>query len=339
MNKKYSVFVSSTYEDLKDERQEVVNALLKMDCFPVGMEYFNASDKSQWEVIKSLIDECDYYILIIAGRYGSVEPTSGKSYTQKEFEYAKSKGVPTIAFIHEHPENLPDKFTEKDNKDKLAQFREEAKNSLVCLWNSKGDLTKDVVLSLIGEFKSHPRVGWMRADEKSSNEQNKEILRLREENEALQAKIKNMEENAPEGTEDLCQGEDKVKLYFGAEVDDDDYYDDDLTIELTWNEICKSILPHLVQRDWGHNMDTYIEEYIKSIEPQYSRVSLRDESLQTIKVQLIALGLIEAAEMPKNRQNTAEVWQLTKYGRLTLMRLRAMRKVGNESLKDNNYRK
>lgn len=63
MNKKYSVFVSSTYEDLKEERQEVVNALLKMDCFPVGMEYFNASDKSQWEVIKNLIEECDYYIL------------------------------------------------------------------------------------------------------------------------------------------------------------------------------------------------------------------------------------------------------------------------------------
>ena len=65
MNKKYSVFVSSTYEDLKEERQEVVNALLQMDCFPVGMEYFNASDQSQWDVIKSLIDECDYYVLII----------------------------------------------------------------------------------------------------------------------------------------------------------------------------------------------------------------------------------------------------------------------------------
>lgn len=234
---------------------------------------------------------------------------------------------------------MPDKYTEKENKDKLAQFREEAKNSLVCHWNTKGDLAKDVVLSLIGEFKTHPRVGWMRADEKSSNEQNKEILRLREENEILKVKITIMEESAPEGTEDLCQGEDKAKLHFGAEVDNDDYYDDDLTIELTWNEICKAILPHLVQRDWGDNMDTYIEEYIQSIEPQYSRVSLRDESLQTIKVQLIALGLIEAAEMPKNRQNTAEVWQLTKYGRLTLMRLRAMRKVGNESLKDNNYRK
>ena len=59
MEKKYQVFVSSTYEDLQEERKKVMEALLQMNCFPVGMEYFNASDSSQWEVIKSLIRECD----------------------------------------------------------------------------------------------------------------------------------------------------------------------------------------------------------------------------------------------------------------------------------------
>lgn len=67
MEKKYQVFVSSTYEDLQEERKKVMEALLQMNCFPVGMEYFNASDSSQWEVIKSLIRECDYYVLIVAG--------------------------------------------------------------------------------------------------------------------------------------------------------------------------------------------------------------------------------------------------------------------------------
>lgn len=85
MEKKYQVFVSSTYEDLQEERKKVMEVLLQMNCFPVGMEYFNASDSSQWEVIKSLIRECDYYVLIVAGRYGSIEEESGKSYTQKEF--------------------------------------------------------------------------------------------------------------------------------------------------------------------------------------------------------------------------------------------------------------
>jgi len=71
MDKKYSVFVSSTYTDLVAERKQVIDALLQMNCFPIGMEYFNAEDDTQWNIIKNLIKECDYYIIIIAGRYGS----------------------------------------------------------------------------------------------------------------------------------------------------------------------------------------------------------------------------------------------------------------------------
>ena len=44
MNKKYQVFVSSTYKDLTEERQEVIQALLELDCIPVGMEMFPAAD-------------------------------------------------------------------------------------------------------------------------------------------------------------------------------------------------------------------------------------------------------------------------------------------------------
>jgi hypothetical protein len=91
MEKKYQVFVSSTYEDLQEERKKVMEALLQMNCFPVGMEYFNASDSSQWDVIKSLIEECDYYVLIIAGRYGSVEESSDKSYTKNSLNMLLKK--------------------------------------------------------------------------------------------------------------------------------------------------------------------------------------------------------------------------------------------------------
>lgn len=320
MNKKYSVFVSSTYEDLKEERQEVVNALLKMDCFPVGMEYFNASDKSQWEVIKSLIEECDYYILIIAGRYGSVEPISGKSYTQLEFEYAKSMGVPTISFIHEHPENLPDKYTEKEHKEELAQFREIAKNSLVCHWNTKGDLTKDVVLSLIGEFKTHPRIGWMRADEKSSNEQNKELLRLREEIETLKARIKKYEEQGPEGIADLCQGEDEFIIDYMVGMNSKV-----IRISLTWNKICSALLPILMQDCTEFQMKKVIDDYISHVK-RIKFVNISDLSFQTIKVQLLALGYIEEGSQPKTKKAYVGIWRLTKYGMNVIMRLNALRK-------------
>ena len=147
MDKKYQVFVSSTYEDLQEERKKVMEALLQMNCFPVGMEYFNASDDSQWEVIKSLIRECDYYVLIVAGRYGSIEEESGKSYTQKEFEYAIEQGVPVISFVHQCPESLPGTKIEQDpiKREKLVDFKKFIKKRLCKFWNNADVLSAQVV--------------------------------------------------------------------------------------------------------------------------------------------------------------------------------------------------
>ena len=72
MNKRYQVFVSSTFKDLAEERMEVIKALLELDCIPCGMEYFPAASEDSWSYISSLIKQCDYYVLIVAGRYGSM---------------------------------------------------------------------------------------------------------------------------------------------------------------------------------------------------------------------------------------------------------------------------
>ena len=80
MEKRYQVFVSSTYEDLREERQEVMHALLELDCIPSGMELFPAANEDQWTLIKKVIDECDYYLIISGGPYGSLGP-AGLSYT------------------------------------------------------------------------------------------------------------------------------------------------------------------------------------------------------------------------------------------------------------------
>ena len=99
MDKRYQVFVSSTYADLKEERQHVLQALMEMDCIPAGMELFPAADEEQWEFIKKVIDDCDYYLLIIGGRYGSTTD-DGISYTEKEFDYAVENGLKVVALIH-----------------------------------------------------------------------------------------------------------------------------------------------------------------------------------------------------------------------------------------------
>lgn len=124
MHKKYQVFVSSTFSDLIAERQEVMQALLELDCIPMGMEMFPAADDDQWTLIKGLIDDCDYYVLIQAGRYGSIGP-EGKSYTQMEYEYALDNQLPIISFLHNDIGKIENGKSEKepDSIKKLEDFR------------------------------------------------------------------------------------------------------------------------------------------------------------------------------------------------------------------------
>ena len=102
MEKKYQIFISSTYEDLKEAREKVRDAILSMMHFPIGMEMFSAGDEEQWEIIQETINSSDYYVLIVGQRYGSEIETgedAGISYTEKEYRYAKEQKVPILAFI------------------------------------------------------------------------------------------------------------------------------------------------------------------------------------------------------------------------------------------------
>lgn len=166
MDKRYQVFVSSTYVDLQEERQSVLQTLMEMDCIPAGMELFPAADEEQWEFIKSVIDDCDYYLLIIGGRYGSTAD-DGLSYTEKEFDYAVSKGIKVIALLHKSPDELPrsKSETEESNYQKLQVFRNKVSDGrLVRFWNNPAQLPGEVSLSLNKTIKIFPAIGWVRAD-------------------------------------------------------------------------------------------------------------------------------------------------------------------------------
>lgn len=64
MEKRYQVFVSSTFTDLTDERRAVMQALLELNCIPAGMELFPASTDDQWTLIQRVIDDCDYHLVL-----------------------------------------------------------------------------------------------------------------------------------------------------------------------------------------------------------------------------------------------------------------------------------
>lgn len=164
MKKKYQVFVSSTYEDLKEERAAVTQCLLDNNCIPVGMEQFPASNMSQMEYIEKMLDDCDYYILIIGGRYGSLDD-DGVGYTEKEYNYAQQKGIPVMAFVNLHPEKLPNEKCEHANIEKFKAFRDRVRNAkkLVKRYSDIGDLKANVVTAVNAAIREYPGIGWVRA--------------------------------------------------------------------------------------------------------------------------------------------------------------------------------
>lgn len=165
MEKKYQVFISSTYEDLKEERKNVTETLLMMDCIPAGMEAFCAADEEQFEYIKKVIDLCDYYVLIIGKRYGSISPITGKSYTEMEFDYAKSKGIPILVFPVYADADKPSDGHEKE----LSAFKKKAYGrKMGAYWRTPDGLGRAVAISLEKAIKKNDRPGWIRLDEGES---------------------------------------------------------------------------------------------------------------------------------------------------------------------------
>lgn len=167
MKKKYQVFISSTYTDLKQERMAVTQCLLDNDCIPVGMEQFPASEMSQMDYIKKKLDDCDYYILILAGRYGSVDKDD-IGFTEKEFDYACEKNIPIMSFVFENPQSIPKEKCEQTDikKEKLASFRKKVCNGrMVKFYANIDQLKANVATSINKCIRDFPAIGWVRENE------------------------------------------------------------------------------------------------------------------------------------------------------------------------------
>jgi hypothetical protein len=186
---KYQIFVSSTYEDLVAERDEVIRAILEMGHIPVGMEMFSAADEQQWKIIQRHIDESDYYLVILAHRYGSL--TDGISYTRKEYEYAVANDVPALGFIIDQSAPWPaDRMdTDSDTKLMLDEFKSVVSQRPVGFWKSADELHSKAVVALMKAFTATPRDGWVRSSSSVGPEVTSELSRLSAENAQLRRKI------------------------------------------------------------------------------------------------------------------------------------------------------
>jgi hypothetical protein len=338
--KKYQIFVSSTYEDLVEERQEVMHALLELNCIPSGMELFPASDDDQWTLIKRVIDDCDYYIVIIGARYGCIGKM-GISYTEMEYDYALETGKPIIAFVHKDPSAIANKKSEQTDNGKklLKEFVLKVQNKTCKKWSDPKDLGSVVSRSLMNLLNTHPAVGWVKADQLLNQDYATEIVRLRNKIDKLEAELQINSTKAPKGTEMLAQGSDmfEVCCSFTCEDENGERYGWDYGIERTWNQIFSEILPALLHEasitTIEHRLSAYIEgQLIEQLEDDAefkghaytNSFKINQSSFETIMIQLNALGLIAQSVKTRSVSDRKQYWTLTEYGKTMTNKLRAI---------------
>lgn len=349
-DKREQVFVSSTYLDLAEERQAVIFTLLQVDCFPAGMELFPASNDEKWSLIKQVIDDSDYYLVVIGGRYGSVDD-DGLSFTEKEFDYADETGKPILAFLHGNVGSIAAEKFELDTarRERLNAFRDKASKRMAKFWTNPAELQAGVAISMISIRKTHPAEGWIRASRGLTPELESELIDLRSRVVNLDVDAEKESKSEPEsvyaeGT-DVFQIKAKVDYWTQEDVKKnrmDSIFAKELnvTVRVTWDQIFSAISPRLVIEGSEVGMRTALSKLIRdnqgsiAMPPDvavFSDLEATIEARDDVKIQLFSLGLIQQSQKSHILNDKNKYWTLTQKGRDHMFRLRAIRKPLQEA--------
>jgi hypothetical protein len=198
--RKLQVFVSSTYTDLIDDRLAAIEAILAAGHIPAAMEQFTPGDETAWEKIRRWIDESDCYMLILGGRYGSLEPSSGKSYVHLEYEYALDQKKPYFSLLMEDSafkKRLKARGTDVDEREYPAnykQFKSQVKQRHCGFWADRKDIRNAILQKLPEWSQRDDLLGWIRGNEAIDPQVTNELARLSRENNELRSKVSASEE-------------------------------------------------------------------------------------------------------------------------------------------------
>ena len=343
MDKRYQVFISSTFKDLIEERQAILKAVLELDQMPAGMELFPASDDTAWRLICDVIDGSDYYVVVVGGRYGSLDE-GGIGFTEKEYDYAYQNDRPVIALLHKDPEKLPREQTETDAAAwaKLVAFRAKLESRHTCTyWANAGELKALAIVGLTAAMKRHPRIGWVRADEVPTGATIAEVLSLRNRIGELEGQLAATSLGPPPGAEDLHQGDDEVTVKVTFSVRDSNYDVSSYSANhrVTWNEVFAAVAPTLIDEATdGTLTEAFNRFFMGRLQETYkndadikgkvwTKAALLERDREDFIIQYRALGLIRESSRPRSVRDTALYWTLTPYGDNLMTRLRASRRT------------
>ena len=136
-DRRYQVFISSTFRDLADERKAAMEAIFESGHIPIALERFTPADEGDLEIIKQAMRDSQVYVLILGHRYGELVPGTNISFTELEYNLAQEHRLKTFVFeldegiVHEKravldSHDIRDQ-AELKNFEALCKFRERIK--------------------------------------------------------------------------------------------------------------------------------------------------------------------------------------------------------------------
>ncbi|MHA3114636.1 DUF4062 domain-containing protein [Acinetobacter sp. ANC 4635] len=298
--KKYQVFISSTYTDLIDERQAAVEAILKAGHIPAGMELFTSTNKSQWAIIKRWIDESDIYMLILGGRYGSIDPDSGKSYTHLEYEYAHSINKPLFAVVINDDALRKKTYEEREikNPKSLENFRQQVLSYLSAFFSDNKDIKLAVHESLGTLIQDNELIGWVRGNQQNES-LTSELVRLNDENRKLREENdefkRNQQVRLPKLTVEINDGQPLILKYQEYK---DLYYK---TREpIVWSNVDNELKEFLTTKEveqYNQQLSEITEEKIKEFNKLENLRGIFENGMQHIKFRVFNDGTLKANQV------------------------------------------
>ncbi|MEC0371102.1 DUF4062 domain-containing protein [Paenibacillus chibensis] len=185
--KKLQIYISSTFNDLIEERHTAVEAILQAGHIPAGIEQF--FKESPMNMRKRWIDESDVYILILGEFYGLTLPDESKSYTHWEYEYAGEAGKPRFAFVvtDEALRQKPYDFTAIEYYQKFQEFKQTVMEQVPIYYVEDVRHIKMVLRDQLPEYAARDDLyGWV------SGKDVPDVQKLLEENARLKAELEKM---------------------------------------------------------------------------------------------------------------------------------------------------
>jgi hypothetical protein len=330
MPRKFHIFISSTPDDLKNERAALSRIIFEMGHIPICMDSVDNTEENGWKIIRRNIAESDYFLSLVAHKYGILSEGVAKGNSSLELEYAQAlkAEVPVLALIIADKARWKAAKKERERKvnHALTSLKEKLRSHAYAEWVNIQELKQNARELLTREIFLNTRSGWVSGLEQAGPEVANALGRVMAENEDLKRRLvvraeRVHFEKSMRHTLEILAGNRITLSFFYA---DGENWEN--TIKCRYLRLFKLLVPEL----YLGKTTTELSRFLGSIlNPDLKRAVRKDYPTpsNTIKKIMADLNLLRLVRYITNKNE--EIWEVTEYGKemYTLYRIRQFEKT------------